>query len=107
MARGLGAQRANPVYRACYQHLTGRQIDMFRHTEAQTMIAAANLRHLHAVINTVRWELLDKATVTIECEAHDRSEAAESVRSIIRRNAEFVAHIGVREVDIMSISAVG
>jgi hypothetical protein len=55
----------------------------------------------------VRWDLLDEATVTIECEAHDRSEAAETVRSIIRRNAEFVAHIGVREVDIMSVSAVG
>jgi hypothetical protein len=43
----------------------------------------------------VRWDMLDEATVTIECEAHDPSAAAETVRSIIRRNAEFVAQIGV------------
>ena len=53
---------------------------------------------------TVRWDMLDEATVTIECEAHEPSAAAETVRSIIRRNAEFVAHIGVREIEIISIS---
>jgi transposase len=45
-----GAQRANPVYRARYQHLTGRQINKLKPTQAQTVIAAAILRHLHAVI---------------------------------------------------------
>jgi hypothetical protein len=53
---------------------------------------------------TVHWDMLDEATVTIECEAHDPAAAAETVRSIIRRNAEFVAHIGVREIDILDIS---
>jgi hypothetical protein len=48
--------------------------------------------------------MLDEATVTIECEAHDPSAAAETVRSIIRRNAEFVSHIGVRDIEITSIS---
>jgi hypothetical protein len=52
----------------------------------------------------VRWDMLDEATVTIECEAHDPSTATETVRSIIRRNAEFVAHIGVRQIEILSIS---
>jgi transposase len=47
-----GAQRANSVYRARYQHLTGRQINKLRPTQAQTVIAAAILRHLHAVITT-------------------------------------------------------
>jgi hypothetical protein len=47
--------------------------------------------------------MLDEATVTIECEAHDPSTAAETVRSIIRRNAELVAHIGVRDVEIVNI----
>ena len=47
-----GAQRANPVYRARYQHLTGRQINKLKPTQAQTVIAAAILRHLHAVITT-------------------------------------------------------
>jgi transposase len=47
-----GAQRANPVYNARYQHLTGRKENKLRPTQAQTVIAAAILRHLHAVITT-------------------------------------------------------
>jgi hypothetical protein len=53
---------------------------------------------------TARWDMLDEATVTMECEAHEPSAAAETVRSIIRKNAELVAHIGVREIEIISIS---
>jgi hypothetical protein len=53
---------------------------------------------------SVRWDMLDEATVTIECEAHDRPAAAETVRSIVRRNAEFVAHVGVRDIEIVSVS---
>jgi hypothetical protein len=40
----------------------------------------------------------------MECEAHEPSAAAETIRSIIRKNAELVAHIGVREIEIISIS---
>jgi transposase len=47
-----GAQRSNPVYRARYQHLTGREQNKLRPTQAQTVVAAAILRHLHAVITT-------------------------------------------------------
>jgi transposase len=47
-----GAQRANPVYRARYQHLTGREQNKLTPTQAQTIIAAAILRQLHAVITT-------------------------------------------------------
>jgi hypothetical protein len=47
-----GAQRANPVYRARYQHLIGREKNKLRPTQAQTIIAAAILRHLHAVTST-------------------------------------------------------
>jgi transposase len=47
-----GAQQANPVYRARYQHLTTRQSNRFKPTQAQAVIAAAILRHLHAVITT-------------------------------------------------------
>jgi hypothetical protein len=53
---------------------------------------------------TARWDMLDEATVTMECEAHEPSAAAETIRSIIRKNAELVAHIGVREIEITSIS---
>jgi hypothetical protein len=48
--------------------------------------------------------MLHEATVTIKCEVHDPHAAAETVRSITRRNAEFVAHIGVRDIEIVSIS---
>jgi len=47
-----GAQRANPVYGARYRHLTTRKANKLTATQAQTVIAAAILRHLHAVITT-------------------------------------------------------
>jgi transposase len=47
-----GAQRANTVYQARYQHLTSREQNKLTPTQAQTIIAAAILRHLHAVITT-------------------------------------------------------
>jgi transposase len=47
-----GAQRANPVYRARYQHLTSRDQNRLTPTQAQTVIAAAILRQLHAVVTT-------------------------------------------------------
>jgi transposase len=47
-----GAQHANPVYQARYQHLTTREHNPLRPAQAQAAIAAAILRHLHAVITT-------------------------------------------------------
>jgi transposase len=47
-----GAQRANPVYAARYQYLTSREQNKLTPTQAQTVIAAAILRQLHAVITT-------------------------------------------------------
>jgi hypothetical protein len=77
-----------------------------RRSNFQAAIAATH-RTSYFRRPAVLWEKLNEATVTIECEAHDPSAAAEAVRSIVRRNAEFVAHIGVREVEILSISLVG
>ena len=52
-----GAQRANPVYGARYRHLTTREHNKLKPTQAQTVIAAAILRHLHAVVTTGRaWD---------------------------------------------------
>jgi transposase len=52
-----GAQRANPVYGARYRHLTGREHNKLTPTQAHTAIAAAILRHLHAVVTTgQRWD---------------------------------------------------
>jgi hypothetical protein len=53
---------------------------------------------------TVHWDMLDEAVITIECEAHDPPAAAETARSIIRRTAELVAQIGVREIEVIKIS---
>ncbi|MFJ9368316.1 hypothetical protein ACIRRA_28365 [Nocardia sp. NPDC101769] len=47
-----GTQRANPVYAARYKHLTGRETNRLTPTQTQTVIAAAVLRQLHAVITT-------------------------------------------------------
>ena len=47
-----GAQRANPVHAARYQHLTSREHNKLTPPRAQTVIAAAILRQLHAVITT-------------------------------------------------------
>jgi transposase len=47
-----GAQRANPVYGARYQHLTSREQNKLAPSQAQTVTAAAILRQLHAVITT-------------------------------------------------------
>ena len=74
-----------------------------RRSNFQAAIAAT---HRVSYLNppTVRWDMLDEATITLEREAHDQSAAAETARSIIRRNAELVAQIGVREIEIIKIS---
>ena len=52
-----GAQRANPVYAARFTHLTTREQNKLTATQAQAVIAAAILRHLHAVVTTGRhWD---------------------------------------------------
>jgi len=57
-----GAQRGNPVYAARYRHLTAREQNKLTPTQARAVIAAALLRHLHAVITTGRAQDPDIAT---------------------------------------------
>ena len=47
-----GALQTNTVYAARYRHLTGRQTNKLKPTQAQTVIAAAILRQLRAVVTT-------------------------------------------------------
>ena len=47
-----GALQTNTVYAARYRHLTTRDTNKLTPTQAQSVIAAAVLRHLHAVITT-------------------------------------------------------
>lgn len=42
----------SPVYAARYRHLTTRETNKLKATQAQSVIAAAILRHLHAVVTT-------------------------------------------------------
>jgi transposase len=53
------ALQTNTVYAARYRHLTTRDTNRLTATQAQTVIAAAILRHLHAVITTdTAWDPL-------------------------------------------------
>ena len=52
-----GALHNNPVYAERYRHLTTREDNRLKPTQAQTVIAAAILRQLHAVVVTrTAWE---------------------------------------------------
>jgi transposase len=52
-----GALKANPVYAARYRQLTTREQNKLKPTQAQTVMGAAVLRQLHAVITTGRaWD---------------------------------------------------
>jgi transposase len=68
-----GALQTNTVYAARYRHLTTREANKLTATQAQSVIAAAILRHLHAVITTgTAWDPViatrgtrSKETITI------------------------------------------
>ena len=47
-----GAVKTNPVYAARYRHLTTRETNKLKPTQAQTVLAGAILRQLHAIITT-------------------------------------------------------
>jgi transposase len=52
-----GTLQTNTVYASRYRHLTTRETNKLKPTQAQAVIAAALLRHLHAVITTGRaWD---------------------------------------------------
>ena len=52
-----GALKSNPVYAARFAHLTSREHNKLTTGQAHAAIAAALLRHLHAVITTgQRWD---------------------------------------------------
>ncbi len=52
LASGLGCGEEQPVYAARYRHLTTRETNKLKPTQAQTVLAGAILRQLHAVITT-------------------------------------------------------
>jgi transposase len=68
------AQRANPLYAARYQYLTNREQNKLTPAQAQTVIAAAILRQLHAVITT--GQAWDPVTATHGTRQNRRARAA-------------------------------
>jgi transposase len=57
LARGLGALKSNPVYAARFTHLTSREHSKLSTGQAHAVLAAALLRHLHAVVTSgQRWD---------------------------------------------------
>jgi hypothetical protein len=54
-----------------------------------------------------RWDKLDEATVTIECQASETATAAEAARTIIRRIAGLTGQIGVRDIEVARVASAG
>jgi hypothetical protein len=79
------------------------RMDNARRSSFQAAIAATH-RTGYLAQPEVVWDMLDEAAITMECIAADSAEAAQTVTSVIRRNAELVAQIGVRDIDIIEIS---
>ena len=54
-----------------------------------------------------RWDKLDEATVTIECQARDAAAAAEAARAMIGRTARLTGQIGIRDITITRVTPAG
>jgi hypothetical protein len=54
-----------------------------------------------------RWDKLDEATVTIECQARDVAAAGEAARAIIRRTAALTGQIGIRDIKVAWVAPAG
>jgi hypothetical protein len=70
--------------------------------QRQRFTDAINALHSRVVMQpTAEWEGPDQARVTLACHAEDTSSAAERAKAIIERNAANVAHIYVKDVDVI------
>jgi hypothetical protein len=69
---------------------------------------AVALSRGHPLIRAAaRWDKLDEAAVTIECQARDAAAAAEAARAIIRRIARLTGQIGIRDIKITRVTPAG
>jgi hypothetical protein len=69
---------------------------------------ALELSRGHPLIRaTARWDRLDEATVTIECQARDAATAADAARAMIRRTARLTGQIGIRDITITRVTPAG
>jgi hypothetical protein len=58
------------------------------------------------LIRAARWDKLDEATVTIECQAPDVAAAREAAQAIVRR-AALTGQIGVRDIRVARVAPAG
>jgi hypothetical protein len=62
--------------------------------------AVAPSRGHPAIRAAARWDQLDEAAVTIQCQARDAAAAAGAARAMIRRTARLTGQIGIRDIKI-------
>src|SRR5690242_6537912 len=66
---------------------------------------ALELSREHPLIRAAaRWDKLDEATVTIECQARDAAAAAGAARALIGRTARLTGQIGIRDIKITRVT---
>ena len=69
---------------------------------------AVALSRGHPVIRAAaRWDRLDEAAVTIQCQARDAAAAAEAARALIRRTARLTGQTGIRDIKITRVTPAG
>jgi hypothetical protein len=69
---------------------------------------ALELSREHPLIRAAaRWDKLDEAAVTIQCQARDAAAAAEAARAMIRRTARLTGQIGIRDIKITRVTPAG
>jgi len=69
---------------------------------------AVALSRGHPLIRAAaRWDKLDEAAVTIECQARDAAAAAGAARAMIRRTARLTGQIGIRDIKITRVTPAG
>jgi hypothetical protein len=68
--------------------------------------ALARSRKHPLIRAAARWDKLDEAAVTIECQARDAA-AAGAARAMIRRTARLTGQIGIRDIKITRVTPAG
>lgn len=70
--------------------------------------SAVALSRGHRVIRAAaRWDKLDEAAVTIECQARDAAAAVEAARAMIKRAAGLTGQIGIRRIKVTQVTPAG
>jgi hypothetical protein len=70
--------------------------------------SAMALSRRHLVIRAAaRWDKLDEATVTIECQARDAAAAVSAAQAMIRQTARRTGQINIRDIEVTRVTLAG